>query len=975
MINIDLKKVTIMPNGGGADIKNQTKSVNFTSNGRKIVEYDEGYTGLETVNINVAVPSSGGGGTTNDVIDTPLQATLQDIITEVNVSKTYPNGGINNTDKYSFTTAVTKIPIVHRCANFRISYKTETDSTEEWIYTNYLNNNVWDDIRNWVNVSSIIKNNKPLIDGLPMLIKDAKIGTLYSEGYILTPEVLNLFFLDFKVVGTPKEGMTYFFYFQYDKNGIYNYSNWLALYEVNSNGKRTLIGTKYLGSTAPSGKHIYHLDINNTEAPHIKDSYVYLNYDALNNLIVRDVTKSDLNACFDIPYNYFNQQYIFDVNTGVLAEINKKNADRNDLKLLHSKHKELYSDVELLNTPFDKLVDEKLTKIALTFTTKQSNMPNYHNSSTFSGYGEFIGEVPTFRYLSTIIHCSEWVSNPKDVEKVLVQFKQDTKQGVILKEKLFILSNPIKVGEDREVILDFEEDITLSGNIFLCIRMDSFAVLKRDTRTTYPSNFKEPGCYWTYGNINSVSIGNDDYSKLPYGDLYWQLYSTLEYKVNLTDEQIVDIKNRLEFSASIEKVEICLPDKIYAIVGDTLQLFYRGMIKAVNPLNYNILVTCSKGNQYPRYFEYKPTVADVGETTFTLTVKNNRGQVLGTKKCKLITKNHVKAPSQPINVLCFGDSLTSSGTWCTEAHRRLTKSNGVPQGLSYNNISFVGAKKVNDTGYFGVGGWTWNSYTATEGVAEFRFKVSGLTSASYGAVYTHNGFEYRIMEVNVTEGNGTVLGRTSSQFNIPLSSGVLTKKSGDGDVTINFSSYTNDSKNPLWDNGKMSFIPYANTYCNGKIDVVYTLLSWNGHTSWRTDFSSVIEQVKVFANTLHKEFPNAKLKILGLQVPSVTGGMGANYGASGANYADTYGMTVTAFNQNKAYQDFANLLEYSSFVEYVDIASQFDTEYSMPYINKAVNVRNTKTELIGTNGVHPNLEGQYQIGDVVYRNFISNFCQ
>ena len=227
----------------------------------------------------------------------------------------------------------------------------------------------------------------------------------------------------------------------------------------------------------------------------------------------------------------------------------------------------------------------------------------------------------------------------------------------------------------------------------------------------------------------------------------------------------------------------------------------------------------------------------------------------------------------------------------------------------------------------------------------------------------------------VTGGEGTVLGRTSAQANTPLSSGVLTKKSGDGDVTINFSSYSNDSKNPLWDNGKMSFIPYANSYCNGQIDVVYTLLSWNGHSSWRTDFKSVIEQVKVFADTLHKEFPNAKLKILGLQVPSVTGGMGANYGATGGNYADAYGMAITAFNQNKAYQDFANQPEYSSFVEYVDVASQFDTEYSMPYIDKPVNTRNTVTEKIGSNGVHPNLEGQYQIADVVYRNFVANFCQ
>ena len=35
----------------------------------------------------------------------------------------------------------------------------------------------------------------------------------------------------------------------------------------------------------------------------------------------------------------------------------------------------------------------------------------------------------------------------------------------------------------------------------------------------------------------------------------------------------------------------------------------------------------------------------------------------------------------------------------------------------------------------------------------------------------------------------------------------------------------------------------------------------------------------------------------------------------------------------------------------------------------------TKTEKRGTNGVHPELSGYLQIADVVYRNFVANFCQ
>lgn len=435
-------------------------------------------------------------------------------------------------------------------------------------------------------------------------------------------------------------------------------------------------------------------------------------------------------------------------------------------------------------------------------------------------------------------------------------------------------------------------------------------------------------------------------------------------------------KSVVDPAKTFEPIEISLPDKIYAVVGDTLQLFYRGMIQAVDPYRYNILVSCSKGKQYPRYFEYLPTAEDVGTVNFTITVKDDNRNVLFMKTCQLVTVDIVKSPTSNLKVMCFGDSLTSAGTWCREADRRLTEAGGTPAGKELTNIDFVGSKKNGNTGYFGVGGWTWNSYTQ-QGRPAYRFQVSGVTSLTVGAVYTNNGNTFTIMEVNVTEGTGNILCSVSNLSPAPEDSGVLTKSTGNGDATITYSSVAEDTQNPLWDNeeDKMSFIPYANKVSGGQVDVVYTLLTWNGHTAGRTDFSSMLTQMKIFADTLHEEFPNAKLKILGVQVPSVRGGMGANYGATGASYADGYGMVVTALNMNKFYQEFANDEEYSSFVEFVNISSQFDTEYNMPHSEKAVNTRNTDTEWIDTNGVHPSNNGYYQIGDVVYRNFIANFCQ
>lgn len=422
----------------------------------------------------------------------------------------------------------------------------------------------------------------------------------------------------------------------------------------------------------------------------------------------------------------------------------------------------------------------------------------------------------------------------------------------------------------------------------------------------------------------------------------------------------------------IENVGISLPNKIYAVVGDTLQLFYRGIIVAPNPYNYGIVVNCSKGQQYERYFQYAPQAADVGTTTFEITLFNNRGEIVGTKSCDLVTVAAPHSPATDKKILCFGDSLTTLGDWPAECARRLLGTGGTPAGNQLVNLSFCGSKQKDLAGYFGVGGWTWGSYVG-RGTPQFRFEVSGVTSISLDSVYSNNGFNYTVIEVNITGGTGNILCSTPSASNVPLSSGTLTKVSGAGDNSVAFSSVGPESANPLWDmaNNKMSFVPYANQVSNGQIDVVCVLLTWNGLQPFKKDFTAMMAQVKTFADTLHTEFPNAKLKIMGIQAPNQKDLHG--YGAGG--YSNKYGMTYTVFAMNEKYQEFANQPAYSSFVEFVNISAQFDSEYNMPVTTRAVNVRNAQTEIVGNNGVHPAIDGYYQIADAIYRNIVANYCQ
>ena len=593
---------------------------------------------------------------------------------------------------------------------------------------------------------------------------------------------------------------------------------------------------------------------------------------------------------------------------------------------------------------------------------------NKNMSSTFSGWGCHIGVRKNFDAAEVCV-----INRGADpITQLRVAIFDTDYDGTKLADATVYVS--VAPGGTKYIAVPFGRTIAnADGKVLFLMYWCNQLVVRRGYNGTYPylpDNGYQFDRYSTNGNMTetyAVSVG---------GTPFYFRVGIIKDNYVLNDDQIADIASRIGVTPP-DPVNISLPDTINAIVGDTLQLFFRGMIQAVDPYKYDILVTCSKGNKYPRYFQYTPTVADVGTTTFTVTVKDDDRNVLASKTCQLVTRNVVQSPAANLNVACFGDSLTAAGTWCAEANRRLTGTRGTPAGKALTNIAFVGSKQNGTTGYFGVGGWTWESYIQ-QGRPAYRFQVTGVTSLSVGAVYTNNGNTFTVMEVDVTGGTGNILCSVTALTPAPSASGTLTKSSGTGDATITYTSVARDTQNPLWDwdNNKMSFIPYANAVAGGKIDVVYTLLSWNEQTPGRTDFTSVLNQIKIFADTLHAEFPNAKLKIMGVQVPSVRGGMGANYGATGTSYADGYGMVVTALNQNDAYQEFANRPEYSGFVEFVNVSAEFDTEYNMPHAERAVNTRNTGvTEWVDTNGVHPDNNGYLSIGDVCYRNFVANFCQ
>ena len=429
---------------------------------------------------------------------------------------------------------------------------------------------------------------------------------------------------------------------------------------------------------------------------------------------------------------------------------------------------------------------------------------------------------------------------------------------------------------------------------------------------------------------------------------------------------------------SVPVPELFLPGNITAVVGDTIQVFKKGVFEGIGINSYDVMAVCEKGKDFPRYWEYTPVAEDVGSKTLKFSIQNYARQVLADVIATLTIKRSPVNPSGMKRVAIFGDSLTQAGTWVEEVARRFLSNDSatatMPAGNGLSNIKFIGAMGSGNARYYGVGGWSWKSY-ATEGSPAFRFQVTGVSTIVKGDKYTNNGFTYEVVENNTTNGTGNILCTTSAATNTPTSSGTLTRSSGTGDAAITFSSVSADESNPLWDsqNEEISFTRYLSNIGESTVDCVIFLLGWNDMGADKKDFTTQEGYIDNLLGALHTQYPSAVVKIVGLQLPSLNGGLAENYGSNGG-YADKYGVIRSVRAYNSFLKELCESDTYSSFVEYVDLASQFDSENNMPEATVQVNTRNSKTEFRGTNGVHPATSGYYQIADVVYRNLAKEYC-
>lgn len=429
-------------------------------------------------------------------------------------------------------------------------------------------------------------------------------------------------------------------------------------------------------------------------------------------------------------------------------------------------------------------------------------------------------------------------------------------------------------------------------------------------------------------------------------------------------------------------VTINLPTNIYVSKGDRLQIFWKNVVTAFDPYVFNVFGSCSVGRSYPRYFQLDATSGMVGKTyTMTAYARDNQGNIIARGSTSIKVVDTATSPASSTNILIIGASATASGNIINELDRRITKTSGSgtyadPTGLGLSNINWVGRKQPissrPDLKQEANSGWAWKDF-ATVGRYAYRFFINDhpVTQLYEGDVYSGAGtLKFTITEINITDGVGYISATYTGSGTTPAS-GTLTISSGDGDATIQYDSFNIDSGNPFWNESTSSldFVTYANTYCNGSIDIMISHLGVNDIFSDRDGTTTVNTYVKPFLNAFHTQFPNAKFIISTLPMCSPFGGMTESYGATVNNQYWTKAKKFWDFGN--AFNDLVNLPEYSSWVTLSTPLHTFDSENLYP--TKTVNVdnRNTsKTETIQTNGVHPTAIGSYAVADDIFHSLM-----
>lgn len=603
----------------------------------------------------------------------------------------------------------------------------------------------------------------------------------------------------------------------------------------------------------------------------------------------------------------------------------------------------LINEIEEINNQLYVIGDEKFPYFPSWF-----QLGELYDTSTFSGW-----------------RIDEVTNETIRIKSISVTFK--TRSDAVSKIRVGIYINDVlKYNKVLDITTQPDNVETVNvelESIFTAYSGDTVGIFYQTDKhitsmTAYMPEYQTFMKYVTNGNMGDswsspMSNGHRPYIRVILADK----------RLDIIEDRISSLENEMRESI------INLPKEYSIVVGDTFELFWKGILRVADPYRYFIRPSCTSaiGKVYKRKFVFKPMDANIGTHSLKIDILDDYGNLIESKTTNLVVKPKATSPSAQKNILCVGDSLLRNGLWAKESFRRLTATGGNPVGDGVTNINYIGTCESDGVHFEGYGGWTFGSYNGA-----FKSNKFLWITCTHDKTTADQHSEYKdgnnaIWKIETIEESRIKIICTSSDAPQMLTSGTLTWVSGgENHSDIMYSNAQQAEGNPFWNSetSKVDFLSYAQKQGVSSIDYCYVLLGWN--MSNNTD-EAIVNDVTTFINNLHSSFPNCKIILLGLQIPSLDG-MGENY-LFNWNYFTKMNFV---FHLDTIYKDIA---ESNENVYSVNVSGQFDTENNMPIGYRAVNTRNSTTEQYQNNGVHPDGSGYLQIADVVYRDITHRLQQ
>lgn len=171
-----------------------------------------------------------------------------------------------------------------------------------------------------------------------------------------------------------------------------------------------------------------------------------------------------------------------------------------------------------------------------------------------------------------------------------------------------------------------------------------------------------------------------------------------------------------------------------------------------------------------------------------------------------------------------------------------------------------------------------------------------------------------------------------------------------------------------------NFSEYANTYCNGKIDVLIAHIGVNNSLWENSNPQTAISDARTLIDGYFADFPEGKMIITAIPMPDEGTNVYAN--TNTPSNINRYGTISSFLNYNKALYDLVEELKEKYNISYVPTNVLFDTDYAYPKEYKSVNPRmDMFKEMVGVNGVHPIPEGSYMVSDAILPVFYKKIVE